>query len=307
MSSTRTGSRPFFLDEYLADQKRLIEDYLNRFLPSQDTPPTVIHQAMRYSVFAGGKRIRPILALASAEAVEGRLEQVIRFACALEMLHTYSIIHDDLPAMDDDDLRRGRPTCHRKFGEGIAILAGNGLMTRAFDVLSEEIGDDPERARTQLRVIREVCRSVGTREGVIAGQVVDLTTQGKPFTADDLEFIHSCKTGALIQASVSCPVMLCGGDDFALSRFREFGMKVGLAFQIVDDILDLTGTREEMGKAVGKDDQVQKATFPALFGLDKSRAKAELLVGEAIRSLDFLGSRGDTLVELANFVTIRRT
>lgn len=306
MSSTRTGSRAFFLDEYLTDRKRLIEDHLDRFLPSEDTPPRVIHQAMRYSVFAGGKRIRPILALASAEALGGTLEEVIRFACALEMIHTYSIIHDDLPAMDDDDLRRGRATCHRKFDEGIAILAGNGLMTRAFDLLAEEVGSRPEETRIQLRVIRELCRAVGTRQGVIAGQVVDLTTQGKPFTADDLEFIHSCKTGALIEASVSCPVLLCGGDDFVLSRFREFGMKVGLAFQIVDDILDLTGTREELGKAVGKDDQVQKATYPALFGLEKSRAEAQQLVEEAIHSLDFLGEAGGTLAELAKFVTIRR-
>ncbi len=306
MSSIPTGSRPFFLDEYLADRKRLVEDYLDRFLPAENTRPEVIHQAMRYSVFAGGKRIRPIFALAAAEALGSTLERVIRFVCALEMIHTYSIIHDDLPAMDDDDLRRGRPTCHRQFDEGIAILAGNGLMTRALDLLAEEIGSQPEEAEIQLRVIRELCRAVGTRQGVIAGQVVDLTTQGKPFTADELEFIHSCKTGALIEASVSCPVLLCRGDEFVLSRFREFGMKVGLAFQIVDDILDLTGTREEMGKAVGKDDQVLKATYPALFGLEKSRYEAERLVEEAIRAIDFLGDAGNTLAELAKFVTIRR-
>lgn len=302
MSSSRAGSRPFLLDRFLADRKRLVEDFLDRFLPPEDSPPEVIHRAMRYSIFAGGKRIRPILALAAAEAVGGTVEQVIRFVCALEMVHTYSLIHDDLPAMDDDDLRRGRPTCHRKFTEGIAILAGNGLMTRAFGLLADEACG----AEIRLEVMRALCEAIGAERGIIAGQVVDLTTQGQPFSAEELEFIHSCKTGALIEAAVSCPVMICEAGEFALGRFREFGMKVGLAFQIVDDILDVTGTAEEMGKAVGKDDQVQKATYPALFGLEKSHEEAARLVGEAIRALDFLGDAGSTLAELARFVTVRR-
>ena len=306
MSSSRAGSRPFFLDEYLADRKRLVEDYLDRFLPAEDVAPQVIHQAMRYSVFAGGKRIRPILALAAAEAIGGTLEQVVRFVCALEMIHTYSIIHDDLPAMDNDDFRRGRLTCHRRFSDGIAILAGNGLMTLAVHLLAEEDEDHPGLARTQLHVIRQLCRAVGTERGVIAGQVVDLTTQGQPFTATDLEFIHSSKTGSLIEASVSCPALLCGGDEFALSRFRQFGMKVGLAFQIVDDILDVTATSEELGKTAGKDHEVRKATYPALYGLDKSHSEAARLVDEAVQAIDFLGDDGIALAELARFVTVRR-
>jgi geranylgeranyl diphosphate synthase, type II len=297
---------PFNIGAYLEEGRRLVDDRLEACLPPENEYPQIIHRAMRYSLFAGGKRVRPILALAAAEAVAGGRERVLPLACALEMIHTYSLIHDDLPAMDNDDYRRGLPTCHSKFGEGIAILAGNGLMTLAFRLLSEPADAAAEMSGTRLRVIHHLCRAIGTQKGVIAGQVADLTTQGGPFTAADLHYIHSAKTGALIEASVSCAAILCGADDEALARLSRFGLMVGLAFQIVDDILDETGTSAELGKTLGKDRREEKATYPALYGLERSRTEADRLVNEATEVLGVFGPAATPLAEVARFISVRR-
>lgn len=293
------------ITEYLREKKTLVDRHLDRLVPAAEEYPPVLQQAMRYSLFAGGKRIRPILALATGEALEGEFDRVIRLACALECIHTYSLIHDDLPAMDDDDFRRGNPTCHKKFGEGIAILAGNGLMTVAFQVLTEIPSASPG-AETVLAVINRLCRAIGPQGGVIAGQVVDLTTAGKPFTEEELLYIHSSKTGALIEASVSCAAMLSEATPDELERLKTFGLKIGLAFQVVDDILDVVETSERLGKTPGKDTAEKKATYTALYGLERSREIAEQLVEEGIQSISFLGSAGEALEELARFISVRR-
>jgi geranylgeranyl diphosphate synthase type II len=290
------------INHYLTKQKETVDEYLNEFLPVETTYPEVLHEAMRYSLFAGGKRIRPILALATCEALEGSFERVIYLACSLEMIHTYSLIHDDLPAMDNDDYRRGQFTCHKKFGEGIAILAGNGLLTHAFRLLS----DMPVEEGTTVRVINQICRAIGTEHGVIAGQVVDLTTQGKPYTSEQLSYIHASKTAALIETSIHCAGILSDADSASIQKLRSFGSSVGLAFQIVDDILDVEGSTEELGKTSGKDTIEQKATYPALYGIDKSREIVDRLVEEATSALAFLGQRGEKLKSLARFISIRR-
>ena len=304
MASSSPGP-VFDLVLYVEEKKRLVDARLDRCLPSDQTTPGRLHQAMRYSVFAGGKRIRPILALASAEAVSCSLERVLPLACALELLHAYSLIHDDLPAMDDDDFRRGQPTCHKVYGEGIAILAGNGLMARAFGLLaeSEASKSSPERV---LEVIRRLSRAMGSEGGVIGGQAVDLATEGRPFSADDLDYIHRSKTGALIRAAVTCPAVLCGVPDESLTALDHFGQRVGLAFQIVDDVLDVVGSREELGKTSGKDTADGKATYPALYGVEESRRTAERLVEEAVDYLEPFGTRAEALIELARFISIRR-
>lgn len=280
---------------------------LARLVPAADCHPSVIHEAMRYSLFAGGKRIRPILALATAETLGVAETRVARFACALEMIHTYSLIHDDLPAMDDDDYRRGHLTCHKKFGEAMAILAGNGLMNRAFQILAEDEGNEEIEAGIRLEVLARLCRAIGTEQGVIAGQVVDLTTQGKSFSREELEFIHSSKTGALIAASVSCAGVLCGLSGEGLRALEKYGLKVGLAFQIVDDILDIVASSEELGKTPGKDRADQKATYPAFFGLSRSRDEVNRLVGEALEHLSFMEAATSPLAELASFIGARRS
>lgn len=304
----------FSLDRYLEPRRALIDSWLDRWLPPADHPPAVIHQAMRYSVFAGGKRIRPLLAIAATEAVLGRSvlevppppcrETALRFACALEMIHTYSLIHDDLPAMDNDDYRRGRLTCHKVYGEGIAILAGNGLMTHAFQLLAS--GEDEVPASIRLEVIERLCRAIGTDGGVIAGQVADLCTQGKPFTAPELEYIHASKTGALIEASLTCAAVLAGASPDQLADLSHFGRKTGLAFQIVDDVLDVVGTSAELGKTSGKDSSGGKATYPALYGVERSREAAAALVAEAVERLHKWGQSARALTELARFISVRR-
>ena len=288
--------------DYLKDQKALVDTYLNQFLPADTTYPEILHEAMRYSVFAGGKRIRPVLTLATNEALRGNFDTTIYLACALEMIHTYSLIHDDLPAMDNDDYRRGQLTCHKQFGEGIAILAGNGLLTHAFRLLSEM----QVSSEVRVQVTNRICRAIGTEHGVIAGQVVDLTTEGKAFSSDQLHYIHASKTAALIETSVHCAAILAAADDETVNRLRAFGFSVGLAFQIVDDILDVEGSAAELGKTSGKDERERKATYPALYGIEKSRKIVGELIAKATAELEFLGSRASTLVELARFVSVRR-
>ena len=292
-------------EQYLREQKEIVDAYLDEFLPPSSAYPEVVHEACRYSLFAGGKRLRPILALATGQALGGDFSRLIYFACALEMIHTYSLIHDDLPGMDDDDYRRGQPSAHRAFGEGIAILAGNALLASAFQLLSEIPGGS-EWAEVKVGLIRRTAQALGTSSGLIGGQVVDLISQGKPFSRDQLDYIHSSKTGALIQVSVVGAACLSAASEEVLRHLEIYGGNIGLAFQIVDDILDEVGSGDEMGKASGKDSAHQKVTYPALYGVERSRRISAQLVDKAVREIAFLGSRGGSLKELAEFISVRR-
>ncbi|MDA2933678.1 polyprenyl synthetase family protein [Acidobacteria bacterium AH-259-D05] len=305
-----SGTTPVLKDdlpiqEYLRRQKRTVDKHLGDFLPPLHSPPEIIHQAMHYSIFAGGKRIRPVLVLATGEALDGDFHKLLYLACALEMVHTYSLVHDDLPAMDDDDYRRGQPSTHRKFGEGIAILAGNALLIQAFQLLLQ-IPVSADEKDTKISVIREICEATGTTRGMLGGQAMDLTNQGKPFSPEQLEQIHSAKTGALISASVSSAALLSGASHQAQERLRAYGSRIGLAFQIVDDILDIESSSKESGKTSGKDNLHRKATYPDMYGLEASRKMATGLVDEAIQEIDFLGSRGEILKGLGQFISVRR-
>jgi len=287
----------FDLARYLADVRREVDAALDRYLPPKDAPPATVHEAMRYSVFAGGKRLRPILVLAGAEAVGGKMERVLPTACALELIHTYSLIHDDLPAMDDDDYRRGRLTSHKVFGEAIAILAGDALLTLAFGLLAEH---------ASLDVVREVAAAAGT-SGMIGGQVVDIQSEGKSVDAETLEYIHRHKTAALIRASLVGGALLAGAAPAALKSIREAGTHLGLAFQIVDDILDVEGSLEELGKTAGSDRRKKKATYPEQFGLEASRLKAKSLIEDAKAALQPLGPGAEPIRALADFIFQRRS
>ena len=288
--------------EYLSQYKQTVDRHLDGFLPPLDAHPEVIHEAMHYSIFAGGKRIRPILALATGEALEKDPKPFIYLACALEMIHTYSLIHDDLPAMDDDDYRRGQLSTHKKFGEGIAILAGNALLTQAFHLLAQI----PLTSDVILSVTREICEAIGTTGGMLGGQAMDLISQGKPFSAEELQQIHAAKTGALISGSISSAALLAGASQETCTRLRTYGARIGLAFQIVDDILDAEAPSGESPETTGKDALHQKATYPSLYGLEASRKMATELVEDAIGQLDFLGSRGEILKGLGRFISVRR-
>lgn len=291
------------LDETLAQGQKLTDAALERLLPAPTQYPTSIHQAVRHSTFAGGKRLRPILCMEAARMVAGSLPVGIEdLGAALEMLHTYSLIHDDLPALDNDDLRRGRPTCHKVFGEAIAILAGDALQTQAYEVLSRL--KCPADAR--VRIIEEIAHGTGTIEGMIGGQVVDLEAEHHKPDLATLEYIHRAKTAALITASLVSGALYAGADDSAVSSIRSFGQNIGLAFQIVDDVLDVTQTSEQLGKTAGKDMAAEKATYPALFGLDQSLKKADNLVHAACSMLDRFGERADTLKALAHFLVERK-
>jgi geranylgeranyl diphosphate synthase, type II len=286
------------------EQGRIVTDEaLERLLPAASQYPASIHQAMRHSVFAGGKRLRPILCMESAQTVEGCIpEGVEELGAALEMLHTYSLIHDDLPALDNDDLRRGRPTCHKAFGEATAILAGDALQTYAYEVLAK-LRCPPE---ARVAIIAEIAHATGTVGGMIGGQVMDLEAEHKRADAQTLEYIHRSKTGALLTASVVTGGMYAGGNASHLQSLRDFGQNIGLAFQIVDDVLDVTQTSEQLGKTAGKDTATEKATYPALFGIDSSLKKADELVAKADAALDQFGERATTLREIAKFLVERK-
>ena len=290
------------LDEYLAARRASIERELDRLIPAQQERPTTIHSAMRHSLFAGGKRVRPVLFIASAEAVAGESEQSVGPACALELIHTYSLIHDDLPALDDDDFRRGRPTCHKVFGEAMAILAGDALLTRAFQVLAEDAGAPAER---RIALVGELSRAAGTVEGMIGGQVEDLEAAGEPVTAERLDYIHRSKTGALLRGSVRMGAIWAGADAETLALLDDCGRHVGLAFQIVDDILDVTSDTATLGKTAGKDAEQQKATFPALYGIEQSRRMAREHHDASIAALAPLGERALRLRQIAEQVATR--
>jgi len=291
------------LKDTLEQGRAATDAALQRLLPGETEYPTSIHKAMRHSVFAGGKRLRPILCMEAGRMVSGSLPAGIdELGAALEMLHTYSLIHDDLPALDNDDLRRGRPTCHKIFGEAIAILAGDALQTRAYEVLA--CLHCPAEPRT--RIIHEIARGTGTVDGMIGGQVVDLEAEHTRPDAKMLEYIHRSKTAALITASLVSGGLYAGGNDAAVAQLRSFGQNVGLAFQIVDDILDVTQTSEQLGKTAGKDTAAEKATYPALFGIEESNRRADALVDQACSELQSFGSSADTLKSLARFLVERK-
>ena len=292
------------MSEYLSEARRAVDACLERLLPIDSETPSTIHRAMRHSIFAGGKRIRPILVLASGSSLSGDREVLLQLGAGIEMMHTYSLIHDDLPALDNDDLRRGVPTCHKAFGEAIAILAGDALMTLCYQILSSLPGV-PDSVR--VAVICEIARATGTVGGMIGGQVVDLESEGKPIDADILEYIHQCKTGALLRASVRCGALAAGARETEMKVLTAFGEKIGLAFQVVDDILDVTSSSEVLGKTAGKDEKVKKATYPALYGLEASRKKAQELLEGALADLEGLGKEADVLRGLARFVVSRTT
>ena len=291
----------FDLPGYLADQTALVNQALDRFLPPEKTRPATIHRAMRYSLFAGGKRLRPALCLAAATACGGEAKDALPLACAVECIHTYSLIHDDLPAMDNDDYRRGKLTNHKVFGEGIAVLAGDALLTQAFEIIALAKGW-PRYSHRDL--VLELARASGSLQ-LIAGQVADLEGEGKKLSADDLRYIHERKTSALLCCSVRLGGMSANGTPAQLKALTTFGYNVGLAFQIIDDILDVTQSSEQLGKTAGKDVQAQKATYPSIVGLEKSREIARELTAKAFAALKPFRQNGAALEALAQYLLVR--
>jgi len=301
------------LTQYVARQQARVDDALERWVPPASTLPESIHKAMRYSLFAGSKRIRPVLSMAAAEAVSDSPVGIESCACTLELIHTYSLIHDDLPALDNDDLRRGVPTCHKVFGDAIAILAGDALLTLAFQVLAQmdcPPGRRPEDGNARkVALIAELSTAAGTAGGMIGGQVCDLEGEGRHPDATLLEAIHRAKTGALLRASLRMGGIYAGADDEQLGALSCYGEHVGLAFQIVDDVLDVEQSSEALGKTAGKDAQQHKITFPAVYGLERSREMAEeerLAAHLALRPFDKSAERARRLRELADFIVHRR-
>src|SRR5208282_1201156 len=302
-AATPCYTRSAMLQETLEQGRARTDAALDRLIPRESQPPASIHKAMRHSVFAGGKRLRPVLCMEAGRMIAGSLPAKIEeLGAALEMLHTYSLIHDDLPALDNDDLRRGRPTCHKVFGEAIAILAGDALQTQAYEVLARL--ESPAEAR--VRIIEEIARGTGTVDGMIGGQVVDLEAEHTPPTAEMLEYIHRAKTAALITASLVSGGLYGGANEDEVKRLRAFGQAIGLAFQIVDDVLDVTQTSEQLGKTAGKDTAAQKVTYPALFGIEDSIRKADTLVSRAFAELESFGERSERLKELARYLVERK-
>ena len=294
------------LPDFFEQDRLAVDAALDRLLPAETTEPVSIHTAMRYSVFAGGKRIRPILCLEAARIFEPDAKPdaspALHAACAIEFIHTYSLIHDDLPALDNDDLRRGKPTCHKKFGDATAILAGDGLLTLAFQI----IGESSTTAERTLAILQEVSSAAGTVKGMVGGQVADLESEGKRVEPQTLEYIHRSKTAALIRASVSTGAISAGAGIADVARLRKFGETIGWAFQVTDDILDVEESSAALGKTAGKDIAQQKATYPAVFGVAQSHEIAAKLANDAIAQLDPFGERASRLRDLAEFLVQRR-
>ena len=291
---------------YLKEQCARIDEALDRFLPKESDLPHTVHKAMRYSVFAGGKRVRPILLLAACEAVGGNTRNAVPAACSMEMIHTYSLIHDDLPAMDDDDFRRGNPTNHKVFGEAIAILAGDALLTEAFKLVSDPGFADGCDPSALLAVIHEIATCAGSA-GMVGGQVIDMESEGRlDIDLPTVQYIHTHKTGALIKASVVSGALLGGASGQKLAAITRYGEAAGLAFQIADDILDIEGTTEEIGKDAGSDQARGKATYPAVIGLAAAKEEAREMMDEALRSLDIFGAEADPLREIARYIVQRK-
>ncbi len=291
----------FDLSSYLARRTLLIEEHLEALLPQETSAGGRLIEAMRYSLFAGGKRIRPVLCLAAAETVGGTAADALSVACALEMIHTYSLIHDDLPAMDDDALRRGKPTCHIAFDEATAILAGDGLLTFAFEIIASRCPAPPART---LAVLSLIAWAAGP-QGMVRGQMLDMVIQGRPANVQEVEHLHGLKTGAMIEAALAAGALIAGGTDSEVAALRAFGRKLGLAFQVVDDILNVEGDPAIMGKAAGTDRIQGKNSYPALIGLEKSKEKAQNLLNEALESLSLFDFRADPLRAIARYVVTR--
>lgn len=290
------------LHAYLQERRALVEGALDRFLPPVTAAPGRLHEAIRYSVLAPGKRLRPILVLASAEAVGGRPETVLPTACALECIHVFSLIHDDLPCMDNDDYRRGRPTNHKVYGEAMAMLAGDALLTLAFELITENARTvAPGRVVEALRLISHAS---GTW-GMVGGQVMDIESEGREVTPETLEYIHAHKTGALLTASALAGALLCGAEEAQQAALRRYGQSIGLAFQIADDILDIVGDQQKIGKPVGSDQKQDKATYPRLYGLEESRRRAHAEVAAALAALEGFGEPAEPLRAIARFIVER--
>ena len=294
------------LEDYLKSKKEIVDTALERYLPGVSSVPPIIFESVRYSVFAGGKRLRPILCLAAAEAVSGKADIALPAACALEMIHTYSLIHDDLPAMDDDDYRRGKPTNHRVFGEAVAVLAGDALLTEAFHLISnrELFKDVP--VESILRVIHELSQASGYF-GMVGGQVVDIQSEGLAVGEETLYFIHTHKTGALMTAAVRTGAILAGATEEQIHALSQYGRDLGIAFQVADDILNVEGNREALGKETGSDTRLKKATFPAVMGLDASRRKAREFVAHALVHLESFDERAEPLRAIARYAIERQS
>ena len=289
------------LKTYLTERSALVDAALNRLMPSEDTSPPTIHKAMRHSIFAGGKRLRPILCLAAAEACGGKVEIAMPAACAVECLHTYTLIHDDLPCMDDDDFRRGVPTCHKVYGEGVAVLAGDALQALSFQLLASV----PANARFDVGdYVTELAVTSGSLH-LIGGQVMDLEGEGKKLPLADLRFVHESKTAALLTTSIKLGGMSAGANAEQIQGLHNFGWNTGLAFQIIDDILDVTQTTEKLGKSAGKDLASDKSTYPALLGLEASRDEAHRLTAEAMTALEIFGEQGLRLRQMAEYLLAR--
>jgi len=288
--------------EFFEADRLTVDAHIERLMPPESVLPSSIHAAMRYSVFAGGKRIRPILCLETSRVFGEDVAPALYPACAIEFIHTYSLIHDDLPALDNDDLRRGKPTCHKKFGEAIAILAGDGLLTLAF----ETIGASPVAAERRVAMLTEISTAAGTVHGMVGGQVADLEAEGKRVGPEMLEYIHRSKTAALIRASITAGALSAGAEAEDVKRLRQFGETIGWAFQVTDDILDVEESSAALGKTAGKDIVQQKATYPAVFGLEQSHAIANELATNAIAELQPYGERAERLRAIAEFLVLRR-
>ena len=289
------------LTDYLTERSKAVDKALDKFLPKATTKPATIHKAMRYSMFAGGKRLRPILCLAAAEACGGGIEPALPLACAVECIHTYSLIHDDLPAMDNDDFRRGRPTNHKVFGDGIAILAGDALLTVAFEIAAHA---ETWPRYSMADLIKELSHASGSL-WLIGGQVADLEGEGKKTSAKELRFIHEAKTSALLTASIRLGAMSANVTPSKLEALTVFGKNLGLAFQVIDDILDVTQTSEKLGKSAGKDVAAQKATYPSILGLEKSRKEAHRLTDLSLAALKPFGKKAATLRAIADYLLNR--
>jgi len=294
------------IKRYLEEKKEIVDSALERYFPGETEFPSILHKAIRHSLFAGGKRIRPILAIAAFEAVGGKGDGILPFGCALEMIHTYSLIHDDLPAIDNDDYRRGKPTCHKAFGEAIAILAGDGLLTEAFKLMTDRATQDALQCdgKLVLNMIHEVAHAAGI-SGMVGGQVVDVESEGKEVDLPTLEYIHTHKTGALILVSIRLGATLGEAKEKTLKAFTRYGERVGLAFQIADDILNVEGKAALLGKKTGGDLSKGKATYPSLMGLDESKKRAKELIEIAVDALSPFGSEADPLREIARFIILR--
>src|SRR5580700_3131198 len=301
MAQTGLSSNPMKLPPFFEDDRLSVDAQLEKLLPPESLQPPSIHTAMRYSVFAGGKRVRPILCLESARIFEAEVSPALYPGCAIEFIHTYSLIHDDLPALDNDDLRRGKPTSHKEFGEATAILAGDALLTLAF----ETIAAAPVAAERRVAMVTEIATAAGTIRGMVGGQVADLEAEGKPVSPDMLEYIHRSKTAALIRASITSGAICAGAPADDVARLRRFGETIGWAFQVTDDILDVEESSAALGKTAGKDIAQQKATYPSLFGLARSHEIANELASKAIAELQPYGARAARLREIAEFLVLR--